>query len=75
MEDTLLDILAFLVVIAGFVLLLILFRLIACTIANLILLTLYWSLYFLTSGSVDWRDEELVGGSFFGPWRDVFSNG
>ena len=74
MEDTLLDVLAYLVFIAGVVLVLILFRLIACTIANLILLTAWWSLYLLTSGFVDWRDD-LVGGSFFGPWIDVFSNG
>ncbi len=74
MEDTLLDILAYLVVIAGFILLLILFRVIACTFANLILLVLWWSLYLLTSGFIDWRDD-LVGGSFFGPWRDVFTNG
>ena len=72
MEDTLLEILAYLVVIAGIVLLFILFRVIACTFANLILLVLWWSLYLLTSGFVDWRDD-LVGGSFFGPWRDVFT--
>lgn len=74
MEDSLLEILAYIVCIAGFVTLLLLFRLIACTIANLILLVAWWSLYLLTSGSVDWRDD-LVGGSFFGPWIDVFSNG
>ena len=74
MEDTLLEILAYLVVIAGIVLLFILYRVIACTFANLILLVLWWSLYLLTSGFVDWRDD-LVGGSFFGPWRDVFTNG
>lgn len=74
MEDMLLEILAYLVVIAGIVLLFILFRVIACTFANLILLVLWWSLYLLTSGFVDWRDD-LVGGSFFGPWRDVFTNG
>ena len=74
MEDTLTDVLAYLVVIAGVVLILLLFRLIACTIANLILLVVWWCLYLLTSGAVDWRDD-LVGGSFFGPWIDVFSNG
>ena len=65
MEDTLTDVLAYLVVIAGVVLILLLFRLIACTIANLILLVVWWCLYLLTSGAVDWRDD-LVGGSFFG---------
>ena len=74
MEDTLTDVLAYLVFIAGVVLFLLLFRLIACTIANLILLVVWWCLYLLTSGAVDWRDD-LVGGSFFGPWIDVFSNG
>lgn len=41
MEDTLTDVLAYLVVIAGVVLILLLFRLIACTIANLILLVVW----------------------------------
>ena len=74
MEDSLPEILTYIVCIAGFVTLLLLFRLIACTIANLILLVAWWSLYLLTSGMVDWRDD-LVGGSFFGPWIDTFSNG
>ena len=74
MEDTLLDILAYLIFIASLIFILILFRVIACTIANVILLVLWWGLYLLTSGFVDWRDD-LVGGSFFAPWKDVFTNG